>query len=108
MRSETPSTDVGALALLPLPKFETLSGLQTRGAACVWCGATLTTPTARDLGTRPGPGGVQIFPRGCASCARDRAARVYQIHVAHCGSCLRNAPCADRQGLRLLASEGRS
>lgn len=103
---ETNTTDVGALALLPLPNVHRLSGLQTRGALCVWCAASLTAHTARDLGARPGPGGVQIFPRGCASCVRDHAARVYKIHVAQCGHCRRNMLCADRQGLRRLASEG--
>ncbi|MER7403422.1 hypothetical protein ABT373_13270 [Streptomyces sp. NPDC000070] len=102
--SET-STTVGARTLLPLPNVHKLSRLQTEGAICVWCGAGLTTHTARDLGARPGPSGVQIFPRGCTTCVREHAARVYKIHVAQCGNCLRNKSCADREALRHLASE---
>ena len=100
------SADVGAPGLLPLPKSPDLSALQGRGAACVWCQARLTIETAVDLGERPGPYGVTIFPRGCVSCARAVAARVYRIHVANCRACLRNAPCAERVTLRRLASEG--
>lgn len=100
------SADVGALGLLPIPKTLGLSALQTRGAACVWCQDRLTIETAVDLGERPGPGGVTIFPRGCASCARGVAARVYPIHTANCRACRRNACCPDRVALRRLASEG--
>ncbi|MER7403922.1 hypothetical protein ABT373_15850 [Streptomyces sp. NPDC000070] len=92
------------LTMLPLPNLSTLSGLQTEGTICVWCGAGLIPYTARDLGARPGPGGVQIFPRGCGSCVRDVAAHVYKVHVETCGGCLRNSPCADRVALRRLAS----
>jgi hypothetical protein len=42
------SMDMGAVALLPLPNVTRLSGLQTRGAACVWCLAQLTIETAVD------------------------------------------------------------
>lgn len=100
------SAEASVLALLPLPKAAGLSELQDRGAACVWCEALLTIETAVDLGERPGPGGVTIFPRGCTSCARKVAARVYRIHVANCRTCLRNAHCTDRAALRHLASEG--
>lgn len=97
-----------ALALLPLPNVSTLSGLQTEGTICVWCGASLVPYTARDLGIRPGPNGVTIFPRGCGTCVGAKAADVYKIHVSACGSCLRNRPCPERTGLRRLASEGAS
>ncbi|CAL9352563.1 hypothetical protein SUDANB1_00491 [Streptomyces sp. enrichment culture] len=100
------SDEAGVLALLPLPRVASLSALQARGAACVWCRARLTIETAVDLGERPGPGGITVFPRGCASCAQRLAARVYRIHVANCAACLRNQPCSDRQALRRIASEG--
>jgi hypothetical protein len=100
------SADVGALTLLPLPRVSRLSALQARGAACVWCQTRLTIETAVDLGERPGPSGVTVFPRGCASCARGLADRLYRVHVANCRACLRNTYCADRTGLRRLASEG--
>jgi hypothetical protein len=100
------SADVGALALLPLPRVSALTALQARGASCVWCQTRLTIETAVDLGERPGPAGVTVFPRGCASCARGLADRVYPIHVANCRACRRNAHCADRVALRRLASEG--
>lgn len=95
-----------AHTLLPLPKVTNLTALQARGASCVWCQDRLTIETAVDLGERPGPGGVKVFPRGCGSCAREVATRVYRIHVANCRACLRNTGCADRQALRRLASEG--
>jgi hypothetical protein len=95
-----------ALALLPLPEASRLSALQGRGAACVWCRTRLTIETAVDLGERPGPGGVTVFPRGCASCARTLAGRLYRIHIADCRACLRNTHCPDRVALRRLASEG--
>jgi hypothetical protein len=102
----TSSAENSALTLLPIPRGARLSTLQARGAACVWCQARLTIETAVDLGERPGPGGVTIFPRGCDSCARGLADRVYRIHVANCRACLRNTACADRAALRRLASEG--
>jgi hypothetical protein len=102
-------TGVEALALLPLPNVSALSQRQTEGTICVWCGAGLIPYTARDLGARPGPGGgTQIFPRGCGKCVRAKAAEVYKIHVSQCGACLRNEPCADRNDLRHLASQGAS
>jgi hypothetical protein len=104
--THTSSAEDSVLALLPLPKVSGLSGLQARGAACVWCQTRLTIETAVDLGERPGPGGVTLFPRGCASCARGVAERLYRTHVANCRTCLRNEQCADRQALRLLASGG--
>ncbi|WP_157852689.1 hypothetical protein RFN58_06735 [Streptomyces iakyrus] len=100
------SAEASALALLPLPRVASLSGLQARGAACVWCQTRLTIETAVDLGERPGPSGVTVFPRGCDSCVQRLAARVYRIHIANCRACLRNQPCPDRRALRSLASEG--
>jgi hypothetical protein len=100
------SAEDSALTLLPIPRGARLSALQARGAACVWCQARLTIETAVDLGERPGPGGVTIFPRGCDSCARTLAARVYRIHIANCRACLSNRSCVDRAALRHLASEG--
>jgi hypothetical protein len=100
------SAEGSALTLLPLPKVTRLSPLQARGAACVWCQTRLTIETAVDLGERPGPGGITLFPRGCASCARGLADRVCRIHVANCRACLRNQHCHDRVALRRLASEG--
>lgn len=100
------SMDMGAVALLPLPNVTRLSGLQARGAACVWCLAQLTIETAVDLGERPGPDGVTVFPRSCGRCVREKADDVYELHVSQCGACTRNQYCADRTDLRRLASEG--
>jgi hypothetical protein len=100
------TADIGPLALLPLPNVRGLSRLQTEGAVCVWCGAGLITYTARDLGARPGPDGVTIFPRGCGRCVRGKAAEVHTLHVSKCGECLRNQPCVDRTDLQRLASQG--
>ncbi|MFE6195579.1 putative ATP-grasp-modified RiPP [Streptomyces sp. NPDC057838] len=107
MRSETTSTGVSTLALLPLPNVSSLSQRQTEGTICVWCGAGLVPYTARDLGPRPGPGETQIFPRGCGKCVRKKASDVYKLHVSHCEACLRNESCPHRTGLRILASDSR-
>jgi hypothetical protein len=97
-----------ALPMLPLPNTRTLAGEQLRGAACVWCAAPLTGESARDLGERPGPDGVTIFPRGCADCVRKEARRVYRLHKRGCERCIRNEEaCLDRRALWDLALEGR-
>ncbi|MEV7401752.1 hypothetical protein AB0N93_15335 [Streptomyces sp. NPDC091267] len=56
-----------------LPPLEALSTEQLRGAACVWCAAELTTPTAVDLGPRPEQEGssVFLFPRRCRACPKE-------------------------------------
>ncbi|MGW5616296.1 hypothetical protein [Streptomyces sp. NPDC003877] len=100
------SAEDSALTLLPLSNVTRLTALQARGAACVWCQTRLTIETAVDLGERPGPGGITLFPRGCAACARARADRVYRIHVSTCRECRRNEYCPDRVALRYLASGG--
>ncbi|PZT77999.1 hypothetical protein DNK56_23230 [Streptomyces sp. AC1-42W] len=60
---------------LLLPNPVSLSDAQQRGAACVWCAASLTITAAHDLGPRqivPGSS-VHWFPRCCPSCRKDRA-----------------------------------
>ncbi|MFB8393620.1 hypothetical protein [Streptomyces yangpuensis] len=55
----------------PVPKLGTLTEDQTRGAACVHCGAPLDSATAVDLGerrTRRAGAPVRWFPRACAGC----------------------------------------
>jgi hypothetical protein len=62
-----------AVALLPLPAWRDLSDQQVRGAACVWCGIFLATPTAVDLGVRRIKvldGHLDTFPRACRACMR--------------------------------------
>ncbi|MFH9950378.1 hypothetical protein ACH4OQ_27720 [Streptomyces luteogriseus] len=97
---------LGPLALLPLSDVASLSLRQTEGTICVWCGSGLVPCTARNLGPRPRLGGGQIFPRGCGKCVREKAAEAYRLHVSKCRACLRNQQCADRTGLRDLASAG--
>jgi hypothetical protein len=100
------SADVDAPGLLPLPKSPGLSALQARGAACVWCQTRLTIETAVDLGERPGPGGVTLFPRGCPDCVRAAALRTYGAHANTCEQCVDNPIlCDTRHALRRLALE---
>jgi hypothetical protein len=104
--STSSSAEVGALALLPLPTVTSLTGLQARGAACVWCPTLLTIETAVDLGERPGPGGVTLFPRGCPDCVRAAALRTYGVHADNCEQCVDNPIlCDTRRALRRLALE---
>lgn len=102
------SADVGALALLPLPRVSALTALQARGAACVWCQTRLTIETAVDLGERPAPGGVTLFPRGCPDCVRAAALRTYGVHAGTCEQCVDDPTlCDTRRALRRLALEVR-
>ncbi|WP_406200191.1 hypothetical protein OG331_25310 [Streptomyces sp. NBC_01017] len=103
------SAEDSALDLLPLPRVTSLSGLQARGAACVWCQIGLTIETAVDLGERPpGPGGVTLFPRGCRDCVRAAALRTYGVHADTCEQCVDNPTlCDTRRALRRLALEAR-
>ncbi|MFD5026973.1 hypothetical protein [Streptomyces sp. NPDC058373] len=57
-----------------LPHPRTLTDDQLRGAACVWCGTTVTTATAVDLGARPDPScpWASWYPRACPPCAEAR------------------------------------
>jgi hypothetical protein len=102
------SADGCVLALLPLPKVSALSALQARGAACVWCQTQLTIETAVDLGERPEPSGVTLFPRGCPDCVRAAALRTYGMHADTCEQCVDNPIlCDTRRALRRLALEVR-
>ncbi|MFD5656902.1 hypothetical protein [Streptomyces hirsutus] len=106
--SAIPRTDSSALPMLPLPQVLGLSYAQRRGAECVWCSTPLTAETARNLGERPTPEGVRIWPRGCTPCTRTAARRVASLHTDSCQRCIRNEErCPDRRALRDLALEGR-
>ncbi|MEU6687459.1 hypothetical protein [Streptomyces sp. NPDC046832] len=100
------SAETSALALLPLPEVASLSALQARGAACVWCQNRLTIETAVVLGERPGPHGVTLFPRSCPDCVRAAALRTYGVHSGACEQCVDNPIlCDTRRALRRLALE---
>lgn len=102
------TADVSVYTLLPLPNVRGLSDAQVRGTACVWCAITLAPDTARDLGPRPGPDGRQMFPRGCPTCIRAEALRVYGMHERMCEQCVDDpTACDTRRALRRLALEGR-
>lgn len=99
---------VNPLELLALPKTSALSDAQLRGAHCAWCAAVLTAETALDLGERPAPNGGTMFPRGCGSCVRSAAVRVFNLHPRTCEQCVDDPTvCDTRRGLRRLALEGR-
>jgi hypothetical protein len=58
----------GAQALAELPRVESLTDRQQRGADCVFCRRELVTGHVIDLGPRPlGTHGVKArwFPRAC-------------------------------------------
>lgn len=97
-----------ALELLPLPNARRLSDDQLRGAHCAWCSTPLTGATARDLGERPAPDGISIFPRGCEPCVHREAVRVSSLHTRTCRRCTaNNEACPERRALRDLAIESR-
>ncbi|MEV0981187.1 hypothetical protein [Streptomyces sp. NPDC049915] len=81
------------LHLLEVPSLNDQSGMQVRGAACVWDGAPLTAETAVELGERRHrrlDGRYSTFPRGCAPCVAARAHRALLDHGGSCEQCLDN------------------
>jgi len=58
-----------------LPAPTSLTDMQRRGTACVWCAGRLATETAVDLGIRPDPDcpWASWFPRACPSCVEARS-----------------------------------
>ncbi|MCW5252256.1 MULTISPECIES: hypothetical protein [unclassified Streptomyces] len=93
--------------MLALPTTRLLSDDQRDGRACPWCAAPVTEDTGIDLGTRPGPLGIPIHPRGCAPCVHRVAHHTYRRHSTYCQRCERDpAQCEARRTLRRLAQEG--
>ncbi|WP_318205408.1 hypothetical protein [Streptomyces sp. SCL15-4] len=86
MPSDTAGTQP-ALAALPLPKYDTLTPDQARGATCVWDGTRLTGETAVDLGPRRDDDGVW-FPRACRPCAQKQAMDALVEHSSECEQCV--------------------
>jgi hypothetical protein len=92
--------------LLTLPPLDGLPDAKARGAECVWCGKRLSVATAVDLGERPSPGGITLFPRGCHPCTLRAAARAYLAHPGPCRQCVYDLkPCPVMQALRTLVLE---
>ncbi|MFF7452082.1 MULTISPECIES: hypothetical protein [unclassified Streptomyces] len=96
-----------ALALLTLPEPGPLAEAQVRGQNCVWCGITLVTETAVDLGPRRKTaldGSYDWFPRGCKTCTGPRALHALHDHAPRCEQCV-DGPvrCETGRVLRRLA-----
>lgn len=107
-RTQQAPPAINALELLPLPDPEALTDAQRRGKDCVWCGIALNAETARDLGERPAPDGVVMFPRGCGACTRKAAVLVYNGHSRTCEQCVDDPTlCETRRALRRLSLAGR-
>ena len=93
---------VNALEMLPVPKtVDPARGWADRGR-CIWCGQEATL----DLGPR-----LKVIdgvlhrwtPRGCADCARRKAALTHQSHRASCARCTECEHCPDSRALYRLA-----
>ncbi|MBV7697716.1 hypothetical protein [Streptomyces sp. TRM70350] len=99
------------LALLPLPRPDSLTEQQVRGTACVWDGIPLAMGVAVDLGPRRMKrldGHYPWFPRACPACVRAAAQQVHDHHSGTCEQCVDDpTQCDTRRALRRLALEGR-
>ncbi len=66
-------------AAVPLPAYETLTGLQRYGLDCAFCGTELRPGTAVSLGRhrhRAAPGVRVVWaPRACRDCRTARSSR---------------------------------
>lgn len=102
----TSDTNTDALALLPLPTHSELSEPQVRGKSCVWCGATLNSAIAVDLGQRRVKlldSSITTFPRGCRTCTAQEAYKALVEHTAACKACKsRGGLCSARDELVAL------
>ncbi|MEH0582829.1 hypothetical protein QA942_01445 [Streptomyces sp. B21-106] len=95
---------VGAAEMLAVPRAAGLASERIDGKRCVWCAG----PASMDLGPRLSviDGVLQRWePRGCRSCVRREAGRVYDIHVTTCARCSHRDYCPDREALARLAGE---
>lgn len=99
----------GIATAFPVPRQNSLTPEQIRGAHCVWCSVQLTA-AAVSLGRRQGSFMGVVgpwFPRACDPCTRAEAGRVLDIHLRSCERCA-GVPtyCPDRDELTKLAREG--
>ncbi|MGQ4517085.1 hypothetical protein [Streptomyces sp. DW26H14] len=53
----------------PLTDLSGLTDEQRRGATCVYCGVTVRTGSAVDLGERRDADNIRVFPRAHPECA---------------------------------------
>ena len=116
MSSTTEEIPAGVLEVLALPALDELSDDQTRGRACVWCGAQLTIESAVPLGEHMAPiegtsvSGMRCFPRACHRCVSDRAHRGLFAHGSTCALCAGKETAEDclvGRGLYRLVREHR-
>ncbi|MEU2931050.1 hypothetical protein ABZ636_39580 [Streptomyces sp. NPDC007251] len=96
-------TDLAPLILLP--PLDDLPDARARGAECVWCGGTLNTATAIDLGERD-TDGKHWFPRACRPCTRRTVLAARNGHPGRCEQCTDDATlCETRRALHTLTLE---
>ena len=97
--------------LLTVPPLDGLNEPQLRGAACIWCAASLNTATAVDLGERRHKrldGHYSTFPRACRICVHTEAYRTILDHGGTCEQCVDDLDsCETGVGLRALMREYR-
>lgn len=97
------------LTALELPRLDTLSEGQVRGAICVWDGAALTPDTAVDLGPRTKKrldGTFDWYPRACHRCAGQKAYLWLFTHAHACDTCKAGPDCPYAAAVRTLMREG--
>ncbi|MGW2936926.1 hypothetical protein ACWDA7_34910 [Streptomyces sp. NPDC001156] len=111
MKEATDTAPTWGRAAVPLPGVGDLGEQQQRGAACVWCGTSLTAETAVDLGERRIrvlDSHVTVFPRGCGPCTAEAALRSLHDHAPGCDLCVAEAGSCDvGVALRRLMREAR-
>ncbi|MEU5281134.1 hypothetical protein AB0G87_32540 [Streptomyces asoensis] len=93
---------MNAVEMLRVPKAADLAPERVEGKRCVWCGGAVSV----DLGPRLSVIGGKLTrwePRGCRSCVRREAGRVYDIHVTTCARCTHRDYCPDSKALYALA-----
>lgn len=91
MNSAIHAIPQAALAVLGLPRRETLPDAQQRGAVCVWCPQPLTGESAIDLGEQSDEAGERWFPRACLACLTTRAHAGLFAHAEDGEGCTHDA-----------------
>jgi hypothetical protein len=109
MSSGQPRT-IDAIALLTIPRLDSLTEDQVRGITCIWDGVRLTSRIAVDLGSRKAQRAgqpVSWYPRACRSCVGVAALAQLGIHSTECPTCQpgEDARCATGGPLYHLVTE---
>jgi hypothetical protein len=108
--SGQPRTTIDTLALLTIPRLDSLTEEQVRGITCIWDGVRLTSSIAVDVGSRKAQRAgqpVSWYPRACRSCVGVAALAQLGIHSVDCPTCQagEDTPCGTGSALSRLVRE---